>query len=201
MRGRTNLAEAEAIVAWLLLPLDARDESPLSEKQRELMERWNVADNLFREHMSERTVIPLLMDKFNYSESSARRDLDCARRVWGTRPRADKDYLANTMIDYLFECMVKAGGERKWRDVEKLCGRIESLAGIGKRDEQPMDPDELRRPIALLPAYRPEVVGGTPMAESEREALRDKLLRAKAQMGYIQDARIITDESADGDQG
>lgn len=199
MRTRTNLAEAEAIISWLRLPLAEREESPLSPKQQELMERWNVADNLFREHMSERTVIPMLMDKFGYSESSARRDLDCARRVWGTRPRADKDYLANTMIDYLFECMVKAGSERKWRDVEKLCGRIESLAGIGKRDEQPENPDDLRRPIAVLPAYSPESIGGFIMPESERQDLRDKLLRAKADMGFI-DARIIPDDEADDDR-
>jgi hypothetical protein len=187
---KTNLAEAEAMVAWIQLPLDEREASPLAPKQLELMERWNVADNLFREHMSERKVVLLLQEKFGYSESSARRDLDCARRVWGTRPRADKDYLSNTMIDYLFECMVKAGGERKWRDVEKLAGRIESLAGIGKKDETPIDPDDLRRPVPVLVVYRPELVGGTPMSDSARIELRDRMLRKKVEMGYL-DAQVL----------
>lgn len=193
MRARTNLAEAEAIVAWIQLPLDDREASPLTPKQAELMERWNVADNLFREHMSEKKTIDMLIDKFKYSESSARRDLDCARRVWGTRPRADKDYLANTMIDYLFECMVKAGKDRKWRDVEKLAGRIESLAGIGKKDEEPVDPNDLRRPVPMLTVYNPELVGGSIMSEDQRNSLRDKLLAAKRNMGYI-DAVVIPDE-------
>lgn len=185
MRAKTNLAEAEAIVSWIQLPLDQRDASPLSPKQLELMERWNVADNLFREHMSEKKTVEFLVEKFKYSESSARRDLDCARRVWGTRPRADKDYLSNTMIDYLFECMVKAGAERKWRDVEKLAGRIESLAGIGKKDEPLMDPDELKNPIPLAPVYSPLLVGGTDMSEADRTALVRKLLASKSSAGII----------------
>lgn len=196
---KTNLAEAEAIIAWIQLPLDGREESPLSPKQMELMERWNVADNLFREHMSEKVVVGMLQDKFRYSESSARRDLDCARRVWGTRPRADKDYLANTLIDYLMECMVKAGGERKWRDVEKLAGRIESLAGIGKREEAPPDPDDLKRPILMVPAFKPELVGGETMSEVQRIALRDRMLKAKVDMGFV-DATVVSD-TPDGAEG
>ncbi len=199
IKARTNLAEAEAIVAWIRLPLDERDASPLTPKQVEMMERWNVADNLLREHMAERTVVPMLMEKFGYSESSARRDLDCARRVWGTRPRADKDYLANTMIDYLFECMVKAGKDRKWRDVEKLAGRIESLAGINRREDLPEDPEGLRRPVVIQIGYNPESIGGTIMSEQERTQLRNKLLQAKVDMGYIE-AKVLPNEQGDDQQ-
>lgn len=193
--SRTKLTEAEAIVAWIKLPEDER--SPLSPKQLELMERWNVADNLLREHMSERTVVPMLIHKFKYSESSARRDLDCARRVWGTRPRADKDYLANMLIDYLTETMVKAGKAQKYGEVARIAKVIIEAAGIGRKDEPEVDPDELQRPVALVPAYVPEQLGAAPMTDAQRSQLLETVMKEKRQKGMI-DMSIVA-QLADGE--
>ena len=181
--SRTKLTEAEAIVAWIKLP--EADRSPLPPKQLELMERWNVADNLLREHMSERTVIPMLVHKFGYSESSARRDLDCARRVWGTRPRADKDYLANMLIDYLTETMVKAGKAQKYGEVARIAKVIIEAAGIGKKDEPDLDPNELRQRNSFIPAYAPETLNVAPMTDEDRSRMLDLVLRQKREKGMI----------------
>lgn len=182
MKG-TNMTEAEAMIPWLQLPVSER--SPLNPKQMELLERWNVADNLYREHMSERKIIPMLMDKFGYSESTARRDLDCARRVWGTRPRADKDYLANMLVDYLTESMVRAGKAQKFGEVARLADVIIKAAGIGKKDED-LDPEALKRPMLVIPMYDPELIGATPMDDAKKEALIKRLLAPKH--GSIEDA-------------
>lgn len=193
---RTKLTEAEAIVAWIKLPVG--DRAPLPAKQMELMERWNVADNLLREHLSERTVIPMLVQKFGYSESSARRDLDCARRVWGTRPRADKDYLANMLIDYLAETMVKAGKAQKYGEVARIAKVIIEAAGIGRKDEPDVDPAELQKPVALTPAYAPEQLGVAPMTDEQRRELLEQVLREKRQKGMI-DMSVIA-KLADGEE-
>ena len=185
---RTHLSEAEAIVAWLQTPLDER--CPLPPKQQALLERWNVADNLLREHLSERKVVPMLMDKWGYSESSARRDLDCARRVWGTRPRADKDYLANMLIDYLTETMVKAGKASKFGDVSRLAKVIIEAAGLNRREEEAPDPAALERPVALVTVYSPELVGGTPMTEGDRAELVQRMLRQKREKGFVETSTI-----------
>lgn len=189
---RTQLTEAEAIIKWIQLPIDEREGSPLSPKQMELMERWNVADNLKREHMSDRKVIPMLMEKFGYSESSARRDLDCAMRVWGTRPRSDKDYLANMLVDYLTETMVKAGKAQKFGEVARIAKVIIEAAGIGKKDDIPFDPEDLKRPVAIAPGYHPEQIGGTTMNEETRKALFQRFLREKREKGLI-DMSTVTE--------
>lgn len=194
---RTNLTEAEAIVKWLQTPV--ADRGALDPKQMELFERWNVADNLLREHLSERKVVPMLMDKFGYSESSARRDLDCARRVWGTRPRTDKDYLANMIIDYLTETMVKAGKREKYGDVARLAKVIIEAAGINRRDETPEDPDALMRPVALLAVYNPTLVGGVNIADNDRAELVAKMLREKREKGFIEASTIAEIANSDGD--
>lgn len=195
---KTNLREAEEIVAWLQLPPDER--SPLDAKQLERYERWNVADNLLREHMSERKVIPMLMEKFGYSESTARRDLDCARRVWATRPRTDKDYLANMLVDYLTETMVRAGKASKFGEVARIAKVIIEAAGIGRKDETPVDPHELQRPVAIIPLYLPEAVGGTPMSELDRRALFEQVLKEKRDKGLVELSTIakLADSTDDG---
>jgi hypothetical protein len=198
---RTNLTEAEAIVAWLHLPVADRAESPLDPKQMELFERWNVADNLLREHMSERKVLPMLMEKFGYSESTARRDLDCARRVWGTRPRTDKDYLANMLVDYLTETMVRAGKAGKFGEVARIAKVIIDAAGIGRKDDVPVDPLELKRPVALQPMYLPETIGGTPMSELDRRALFEQVLREKREKGLIEMGTIAKLADSPDDDG
>lgn len=174
---RTNLAEAEALIPWLQLP--ASERSPLAPKQQELLERWNVADNLLREHMSERKAIPQLMLKFGYSESTARRDIDCARRVWGTRPRADKDYLANMLVDYLTETMVRAGKAQKFGEVARIADVIIKAAGIGKKEDGEMNLEMLMRPMLLMPVYQPDQVGGAQLTTEQREALLKRLLAPK----------------------
>lgn len=189
---RTQLTEAEAIVAWLQLPIADREDCPLNPKQLELMERWNVADNLKREHMSDRKVIPMLMNKFGYSESSARRDLDCAMRVWGTRPRSDKDYLANMLVDYLTETMIKAGKAQKYGEVARIAKVIIEAAGIGKKDELPVDPDELNRPVALIPGYYPELIGGQVMTDEVRKQLFEKVMRDKRTKGLIESSTLVS---------
>lgn len=192
---RTNLTEAEKLIPWLQLPVSER--SPLTPKEVELLERWNVADNLYREHMSERKIIPMLVDKFGYSESTARRDLDCARRVWGTRPRADKDYLANMLVDYLTESMVRAGKAQKFAEVARLADVIIKAAGIGKKEEELVDLEALMRPMLFAPVYQPEQVGGSQLTIDQRDALLKRLLQPKREA--VKDAEFEEIPPDDGE--
>lgn len=180
---KTKLTEAEAIVLWLQLP--ASERPPLSPKQMEQMERWNVADNLLRQHMVERHVVPMLVEKFGYSESTARRDLDCARRVWGTRPRGDKNYLSQMLVDFLMETMVRAAKDRKFGDVARIAGKIMEAVGIGKPDEQLPDPDELNTFATIEIVNDPTLINATPMSDDERRLLAERVLRKKAESGIL----------------
>lgn len=180
---KTKLTEAEAIVLWMQLP--AADRPNLTAKQKEQMERWNVADNLLREHLTEKRVVPMLVEKFSYSEATARRDIDCARRIWGTRPRTDKNYLSQLLIDFLLETMVKAAKDRKWGDVARLAGKVMDASGIGRPDEQLPDPAENDTFMTIEPVYDPEQFGHAPMSEDERRLLAEEVLRKKKETGIL----------------
>lgn len=185
---KTKLTEAEAIVLWMQLP--EKERATLPAKQMEQLERWNVADNLMREHMVERVVIKLLVEKFSYSESTARRDLDCARRVWGTRPRSDKNYLSQLLVDFLMESMVKAAHDRKFGDVARLAGKIMEAAGINMPDEELPDPDANNTFMTLQPVFDPLLVGTAPLSEDERRLLAEDILRKKKETGVLPAAAI-----------
>jgi hypothetical protein len=53
------------------------------------------------------------------------------------------------LIDYLTETMVKAGKAGKFGDVSRLAKVIIEAAGLNRRDDAPIDPAELERPVAL----------------------------------------------------
>ena len=175
-----NVIDVDAILQWLKLPIPERTDSPLTAKQQELFERWNVADNLMREHLQESVVMQMLVDKFKYSHSTARRDIDAARRVWATIPASDKKYLGEIVVDYLLGLMVKAGTAKKYGDVAKLAKEIREYSGIGKNDPVPYDQAAMGSPNRIEPALDPSILGVQPMTNDQVSDLVQKLLAQKS---------------------
>lgn len=185
------------ILRWSLLPREEQEQNPLSPKRRERYERANVADNLIREHFSLRKVIERLVDKFGYSESTARRDVSLGQALWGSRNKLSKEYAASMLWDYAVECMIRAGKDRRWNDVARLLREAKEIAGIGKPDIEDPDPDALSNPSQIKPDYLPALVGGTEISNSERQELLQKLLQKKRQEGFIDQstlAQFVDDE-------
>jgi hypothetical protein len=181
--NRNTISDAEAIIMWLQTP--ATDRSPLSPKQMELFQRWNTADDLLREHMSTRKVIPMLQEKFNYSKRSAERDLEGAMKSWAWKSPGDKRYLSEIMFDFLMENMVKASKLQKFGDVARLAKVAIDCSGIGKKEDELPDPNELQRPVAILPMFSPDLVGGVILSDDQRRELVQRVLKEKRDKGLI----------------
>lgn len=192
-------------MAWLKTPdAELEDRQPLTPKQLELFKRWCVADDLFRENLSERATVAALVKRFGYSEDTARRDLQGAIRSWGTRPRNEKGYLSNMLVDFLSETMVRAAKDKKFGDVARIAKVIIEAAGLNRKDEAPVDPEDLLRPTTVIMMHNPVLVGGMEMDDEARMALVRKVIAEKREKGILdlsEVARLIPDESGAEPEG
>lgn len=189
---RPKVTDVEAYIAWLQVPKDERP--PLPAKLKEQADRWNTADALMREHLSRRKVIPMLQERYGYSARSAERDIAAGQRVWRSRPEQDKAYIAETLSDYLMECMVRAGKDRRFGDVARLAREIRETLGLNKpQQEQVQSPTT----IVVQPVYDPQLLGVQPMAPSSLEELTKRMLDEKRRQGFVEHSTIIELSEAD----
>jgi len=202
MKQRPDLdAEGQEIVKWSFLPQQQQDEHPLTAKRLERYERANVADNLIREHMSLRRVREKLVDLYHYSDTTARRDIQLAQALWGSRNPLEKSFAASMLWDFAVESMFKASKDRKWSDVAKFLREARELAGIGKPDAEDNDPSTLKVPVALQPLFLPSAIGAEEMSPEQRQALFQRILRKKQSDGFLSSSEDAEFTEEDGDRG
>ena len=182
-RGPDHLAETEFYALWLQTKESERPK--LSPKQEELASRWDLAANLLREYPSDSKALPMYREaakrqlNIELSERTARRDLDCARRVWGAQHKYDKEFLRTTLLDIALGGIAKcfAMGRPDW--AEKFIARAQSLSDLNSPEvDVPLYAD-LLRPVAVQPTFLPEMIGAVLIPEGERQALLEKLLAPK----------------------
>jgi hypothetical protein len=63
-----------------------------NEIQKKLLERWNFTDNLIRKYESRETILEMLREKFQISESQAWRDISNAMHFFGSVNINEKGY-------------------------------------------------------------------------------------------------------------
>jgi len=85
------------------------DSTKLSPKEKEMFDRWDVADNLLRQYPNRKDAASMMMEKFKgISRASAYRDLYNAQRLFGSMSRYDKnywrDYLVNDILEVIKIC-------------------------------------------------------------------------------------------------
>lgn len=197
MKRRELDREDLEIVQWAMLPTAERDANPLPRKKQERYERANVADNLRRIHLSRRKVLERLMDKFQHSETSARRDIRLAEGLWGSNHKLAKDYMGDILLDFAMDSLVAAAKDRKWDSVARLLKETRELAGIGKPDPEDDAGDEQLLPSTVVPAYLPESIGAVPLTNEDREAAYKRILAQKVRDGYLDKSTVTEFEEPD----
>lgn len=163
-----NLEDVDAVIAWMQHP------PPKPHLDAELaisLERWRQADAWMREFMSVRAVWPMLVTKYGYSESTARRDIEACQRLFGEFKVHKKAYYAGLMLDTLAESYLKAQNDRKWGECARLAKVILEYLGLIEETTN-TDPKDLVRPVQRLVAFTPDQIG----------AIRDENLRMKIEM-------------------
>ncbi|MGN6478521.1 MAG: hypothetical protein ACTHKV_14950 [Flavipsychrobacter sp.] len=92
----------------------------LSDKQKELLDRLSMADDLMRKGQSTTEIANMLMQKFGYGIATARRDISDAQYVWGTQLTRSKNYLVTLHIDRIRDIMQKLLEKEAWGLLIKL---------------------------------------------------------------------------------
>lgn len=185
--SRESITHAEAIIKWLQTPKE--DRAPLPPKQMEILKRWSHADDLLREHLSPRKVIPMLTEKYGYSKRSAERDIEGAMRSWAWRPKHDKLYLAEILWDFLMETMVRAAKDRKFGDVARLAREAVNAMGLHKKDDA--GDGSGTKVIVVQPMHDPQLLGVAPMPAKTLQELTEQLLREKVTQGFIEQSTVV----------
>jgi hypothetical protein len=81
----------------------------LNKTQKELYDRWDLADNLMRQRKYKKTEIAkMICGKFNVSIATARNDLAEAEYIFGSTRKFSKIYVLSNLIDQLEDKMVEA---------------------------------------------------------------------------------------------
>lgn len=104
----------------------------LTPKQEEMLERLHYTDDLLRNQYSSKQVVNMLMKQFGYAASTAWRDIDDTRQIFGTTRKINKNYILavhleriedqiavavenkdTRLLPFLFDCYTKAMKEIK----------------------------------------------------------------------------------------
>jgi hypothetical protein len=92
---------------------DAIDQLP--PKLQEELSRWSMADDLLRQYKDSKTILGILQAKFKISLATAYRDIENAKRLFGTLNVSDKDYYQAVYAEELEEVakLAKMRGDLK----------------------------------------------------------------------------------------
>ncbi len=108
-------------------------------KTQDKLDRINFADNCINLYNAPKNVIPMLMKKFDISESTAWRDLAAAQYVFGSIGKTQKEYWRKTIINFAMYAIALA---RAKKDIKGLNAGILNLikaTGIDKDDPEMPD--------------------------------------------------------------
>lgn len=162
MRDIENEQDVAAILGWMQSPSNQRGSLP--EKLVNRLARLRQADLWLNEHMSPRTVVPMMVAKYreidgtSYSESTARRDIEAAQEVFAWGGAKKKVYSCTLVVALLQESMVKAGKKMDFNALAKLASiHLDYLEAI--EQSQGSDPNENRKPVQIQNVFEPALLG------------------------------------------
>jgi hypothetical protein len=125
-----------AIESWIQNP----DTIVLSDKEKEILDRWDVADNLLRTTATEAVVVEKLCYKFKYSSSQARKDIKDAKYFFGSQRKIEKNYERHWAIERIKDAILKAELDRDYKSLAHLFREFRAYTGIDKDDAKTPKP-------------------------------------------------------------
>jgi hypothetical protein len=187
----SKVTDIEAIIKWATaVPEDRDDDCPLSEEQQKMFLRLNTADDLYKMY-GEKKAYAFLMEKYGYSEKTARRDVAAAMRLFGYVPAHKKAYLTRNFIDELQDARRQALKAQKFGDYARIAGVSRDVL----RDMSESSPLQDAAPTMIIPMADPALLEGLERIDDDKlAAFKERMARAKHGDGFIQDAQIVSDD-------
>lgn len=88
----------------------------LSEKQQEMLNRYDFADNLIRKYIHRGRVANILMKKFKISKAQAYKDIRDSKIMFNSTNKLDKEYWRGVAHDWIVDCIRTAVLEKNNKD-------------------------------------------------------------------------------------
>jgi len=150
-----TVEDVELLILWMQAPPDAKPVVPFDAGA--YLERLQLAVRWLYEHMSVRRVWPMMYEHFKhlglkYSQSTARRDVADAQRLFCTDGSHDPKFWTDLMIDALSESFKSAQRAHKYGEAARLAKALLDWINMGIRlgaidGERPEPPKQV---VAVL---------------------------------------------------
>lgn len=123
---------------------------PLTEKQKEVKDRWLAAFTLRQNFHSREQAINVLMDKYGISRAQAYRDLSNAERLFGNINKADKAGTLAILTEYAHKFYLMAIKSKDLKAIGKSLELLGKFAQVDKDDLLTFNPEKLEdKPIKI----------------------------------------------------
>lgn len=127
-----NELQLQKALQYLTAPAGSID---IDEDLKKKVERWECADQLIRRHGDIGKVINLLKRQFNYSEASARRDINSATYLFGSLLHVEVKYWQRFSIELLVKMMTKAEAADEYKAFAALNREFRETVGINAKNQ------------------------------------------------------------------
>lgn len=183
-----TVEDVELLERWMKTHPSKRPKE-MPDELASYLERLQLANTWLLTHGSKRKVWPMLLAHYKrkgipYSESTARRDVDAAQRLFSTISRFQARWTTEMMIDNLLERMDSCARNDKDKEYAALAAVLDRYLDradrYAKEDEQAM-----KQPIPVLAVFDPQEAGIKPDPH-----IRDKIAQWKAKRQAMEAQRL-----------
>lgn len=115
----------------------------LSQEDKEIFERWNFADNMLRRGHTPKTIVGAMREKWDNGDSTFYRDIQNAKKLFGSLTKVDKDYEKMIMLGWLNKAIRTCFLQGNMRDLKGHLQLKIELLGLTKEDSGDLTPDML----------------------------------------------------------
>lgn len=195
-----TVEDVELLIRWMQAPMNAKPVVPFD--AHSYLNRLQLAVKWIYEHMSVRKVWPMMYEHFraqnvDYSESTARRDVLDAQRLFCTDDSHNPRFWTALVLDALSESFKSAQRAHKYKEMKGLADALKGWMELGiKLGAIEADkPEPAKDLIAVVnPGEVEGYLGDNPNIILEVENfIRRRDHRKLLERGNIQDAQLSDD--------
>lgn len=194
-RHLRTIEDVELLERWMKTHPSKRSKEMPAELA-DYMERLQLANTWLNTHGSKRKVWPMLLAHFKrkgipYSESTARRDVDAAQRLFTTISKFQARWTTEFMIDNILERMDSCARNDKDKEYAQLATVLDRY--LDRADKYAKEDEEaMKNPIPVLAVFDPSEAGITPDPH-----IREKIAAWKARRQEMEKKRFNGSSATD----
>jgi hypothetical protein len=168
------------------------EEGSITDKEREILDRWEKADDIIRKHGTGKDGVNMMMTRCGVSRAAAYRDIAAAQRFFGSMQRSEKDYWRVLIREMILETRRLAFAKNDLKAMNAAEANLIRVMGLDKDDPEMPDFSKLEKHEYTI-GLPPEVLQLVQMLAQSGSINLTKIreLHALPQPQKTEDAEII----------